>query len=186
MNDPIDPAKRHAPRAGGFSRRATGLVPALSHRRLRQLRISAGGNAGGLCRRNNWTWRKSSSTLQTSHEQDEELQIAPLELAAAPTKGKPSAWWTFAPAKNSRRRGSKGPLLFSQPLMQEILGRWPRTELVVVYDHRGRQSLDAAAYFMGHGFTRCAACAAALMPGRAKPTPPCRATNWSTPNEHPR
>jgi rhodanese-related sulfurtransferase len=41
--------------------------------------------------------------------------------------------------------------------MQEILGRWPREELLVLYDHRGRQSLDAAAYFMGQGFrnVRC-------------------------------
>jgi rhodanese-related sulfurtransferase len=38
--------------------------------------------------------------------------------------------------------------------MQDILGHWPREELVVIYDHRGRQSLDAAAYFMGQGFRK--------------------------------
>jgi rhodanese-related sulfurtransferase len=51
----------------------------------------------------------------------------------------------------------QGALLLSQPVMQEILANWPREELMVVYDHRGRQSLDAAAYFMGQGFrnVRC-------------------------------
>ena len=38
--------------------------------------------------------------------------------------------------------------------MQEILGRWPRSELIVIYDHKGRQSLDAAAFFLGHGFSQ--------------------------------
>jgi rhodanese-related sulfurtransferase len=48
-------------------------------------------------------------------------------------------------------------VLLSQPVMQDILGHWPREELMVIYDHRGRQSLDAAAYFMGQGFrnVRC-------------------------------
>ena len=45
----------------------------------------------------------------------------------------------------------------SQETMQEILGRWPRNELFVIYDHQGKQALDAAAYFLGHGLenVRC-------------------------------
>jgi rhodanese-related sulfurtransferase len=35
--------------------------------------------------------------------------------------------------------------------MQEILGHWPRQELIVIVDHAGKQGLDAAAYFVGHG-----------------------------------
>ena len=51
----------------------------------------------------------------------------------------------------------EGAVLLSQPVMQEILGHWPREGLIVLYDHRGRQSLDAAAYFTGQGFrnVRC-------------------------------
>jgi rhodanese-related sulfurtransferase len=41
---------------------------------------------------------------------------------------------------------------FSQEFMQEILGNWTRENLLVVYDHEGARSLDAAAYFQGHGF----------------------------------
>ena len=41
--------------------------------------------------------------------------------------------------------------------VQEIMARWPRTELFVIVDHEGKLALDAAAYFMGHGFenVRC-------------------------------
>ena len=37
--------------------------------------------------------------------------------------------------------------------MQEILSKWSREDLVVIYDHQGTRSMDAAAYFQGHGFT---------------------------------
>jgi rhodanese-related sulfurtransferase len=51
----------------------------------------------------------------------------------------------------------EGAVLMSQQTMQEILARWPRQELFVIYDHAGSQALDAAAYFAGHGFeqVRC-------------------------------
>jgi rhodanese-related sulfurtransferase len=42
--------------------------------------------------------------------------------------------------------------LFTQDLMQEIVANWPRQDMLVVYDHTGTRSLDAAAYFQGHGF----------------------------------
>ena len=42
--------------------------------------------------------------------------------------------------------------LFTQELMQEILGKWSRQDLIVIYDHQGTRSMDAAAYFQGHGF----------------------------------
>ena len=41
---------------------------------------------------------------------------------------------------------------FTQELMQEILSKWDRENLLVVYDHQGTRSMDAAAYFQGHGF----------------------------------
>ncbi len=47
----------------------------------------------------------------------------------------------------------EGALFLTQELMQEILSTWPKDELLVIYDHLGKRSLDAAAYFMGQGFT---------------------------------
>jgi rhodanese-related sulfurtransferase len=42
--------------------------------------------------------------------------------------------------------------LFTQELMQDVLAKWSRENLVVVYDHQGTRSMDAAAYFQGQGF----------------------------------
>ena len=42
--------------------------------------------------------------------------------------------------------------LFTQELMQDILAKQSRTDLLVIYDHKGARSLDATAFFQGHGF----------------------------------
>ena len=42
---------------------------------------------------------------------------------------------------------------FTQELLQTIMAEWPKDSLIVLVDHQGARSLDAAAYFAGHGFT---------------------------------
>lgn len=53
----------------------------------------------------------------------------------------------------------EGAVHMSQESMQMILTQWPREDLLVIYDHTGRNSLDAATYFQGQGFknVRCLA-----------------------------
>ena len=46
-----------------------------------------------------------------------------------------------------------GAEFVNQELVQELMAKSPRDVLVVFYDHDGKQCLDAAAYFAGHGFT---------------------------------
>jgi rhodanese-related sulfurtransferase len=41
----------------------------------------------------------------------------------------------------------------AQLFTQELQSKLPREELLVIYDHQGTRSMDAAAYFQGHGFT---------------------------------
>ena len=36
--------------------------------------------------------------------------------------------------------------------MQETLSTWPKDRRLLLLDHNGSRSLDAAAYFSGHGF----------------------------------
>ena len=47
--------------------------------------------------------------------------------------------------------------LLTQELVQEIFTSGDKTKPIVLYDHTGSRSLDAAAYFIGHGFgeTKC-------------------------------
>jgi rhodanese-related sulfurtransferase len=44
-----------------------------------------------------------------------------------------------------------GSQLLTQDLMQKILGTWDNDQLFVIVDHQGNKSLDAAAYYLGHG-----------------------------------
>jgi rhodanese-related sulfurtransferase len=106
-----------------------------------------------LSQRNNLDVADVIQHIQTSHQQDQELQIPPKDLAALRQKG-PVRLVDIRTREEFEAVRIEGAVLFSQPLMQEILGQWPRGDLVVIYDHCGRQSLDAAAYFLGHGFTQ--------------------------------
>jgi rhodanese-related sulfurtransferase len=110
----------------------------------------------GLCARNNLNVDEVIEHIKTSHAQDEELQISPAELAGLRLAGTVRLIDIRA-REEFEATHLDGAVLLSQPVMQEILGHWPRTELMVIYDHRGQQSLDAAAYFMGQGFSnvRC-------------------------------
>jgi rhodanese-related sulfurtransferase len=109
-----------------------------------------------LCARNNLIVDEVIQHIKTSHQQDEELQISAADLAALRQSG--SVRLVDVRAREEFEAiHLEGAVLLSQPVMQEILGHWPRTDLMVIYDHRGQTSLDAAAYFMGQGFgnVRC-------------------------------
>jgi rhodanese-related sulfurtransferase len=44
----------------------------------------------------------------------------------------------------------EGSTFFTQELMHELSG-WDRNQLIIFLDHQGTRSLDAVAYFIGHG-----------------------------------
>jgi rhodanese-related sulfurtransferase len=109
-----------------------------------------------LCARNNLNVAEVIKQIETSHEQDRQMEIAPPELAGLIKDG--SVHLVDIRSREEFEATHIGPaVLLSQPVMQEILGRWARNDLMVIYDHRGQKSLDAAAYFTGQGFTnvRC-------------------------------
>jgi rhodanese-related sulfurtransferase len=47
----------------------------------------------------------------------------------------------------------EGSQLVTQELVDEAFRTWPKDTPIVFYCHRGSRSLDAAAYFLGHGFS---------------------------------
>lgn len=47
----------------------------------------------------------------------------------------------------------EGAQFLDQALMQQMLATKPKDDPLVILDHDGLRSLDAAAYFAGHGFT---------------------------------
>ncbi|HVU27822.1 MAG TPA: rhodanese-like domain-containing protein [Verrucomicrobiae bacterium] len=95
--------------------------------------------------------------IQSSHEQDAKVLISPRELAELLQRDK------FVKLIDVRSREEfeavkiEGSILLSQPVMQQLMASGSNAEPIVVIDHAGKNGLDAAAYFMGHGLqnVRC-------------------------------
>jgi rhodanese-related sulfurtransferase len=110
-----------------------------------------------ICARNpHMNLEEVCAYLETSRDEDRAMQIEPRELHDLMTKAEtqPVHLLDIRTREEFEAVHIPGAHLFSQELMNTILMQWPRTEgLIVLIDHQGARSLDAAAYFAGHGFT---------------------------------
>jgi rhodanese-related sulfurtransferase len=107
----------------------------------------------GVCARNeNLNVDEVIEHITTSHEADRAMQIEPRELAERIAGGEPVYLLDVRTREEFEAVKLPSAHLFTQELMQEILGNGARQNLFVVYDHTGARSMDAAAYFQGHGF----------------------------------
>ena len=97
--------------------------------------------------------------IRTSHEQDAKILIDPKTLAELLKQQPGLKLLDIRTREEHEAVKLPSSSLLSQPLMQEAMGTWSREEAVVVYDHLGAKGLDAATYFIGHGFknVRCLA-----------------------------
>lgn len=108
-----------------------------------------------VCRRNdNLSVQEVIGFLLQSHEEDQRILMPPAELKALL-----DAQADGVRVVDIRTREEfeavhiPGSILFTQEMMQEILSRWERGGTIVFVDHKGERSMDAAAYFLGHGFS---------------------------------
>jgi rhodanese-related sulfurtransferase len=111
-----------------------------------------------VCHRNNGlNVTEVLDHIRTSHEQDARLFVAPKDLAALCAQQPDLKLLDVRSREEYEAVHIKDSLLLSQPVMQEIMSKWPRSQTLVVIDHQGKTGLDAAAYFLGHGFgnVRC-------------------------------
>ncbi len=108
---------------------------------------------GALCARNgSLNVGEVISQIRESHEADLKIQIAPPDLADW-LQSEPSLKVVDIRTREEFEAARIGTAIhFSQEIMQEMLGRWPREAALVIVDHQGKKSMDAAAYFLGHGF----------------------------------
>lgn len=95
--------------------------------------------------------------IQSSHEQDARILISPKELADAVNQDKTIRLVDVRSREEFEAVHIEGSTLLSQDVMRQIMGDGSNTRPLVVVDHQGKQGLDAAAYFMGHGLqnVRC-------------------------------
>ena len=106
-----------------------------------------------LCTRNdNLDVDEVLEHIMTSEAADRALQIEPRKLADRMGRGEKAYLLDVRTREEYNAVKIDGAHLFTQEMMQEILSKWPRENLVVVYDHQGTRSMDAAAYFQGQGF----------------------------------
>jgi rhodanese-related sulfurtransferase len=95
--------------------------------------------------------------IQSSHEQDAKVLISPAELAGL-LQSDPSVKLVDVRSREEFEAVNiAGSVLLSQDVMRELMASGSNTNLIVVIDHAGKNGLDAAAYFMGHGLqnVRC-------------------------------
>jgi rhodanese-related sulfurtransferase len=108
--------------------------------------------AGVAARNENLSVEEVIDHILASDAADRAMQIEPRELADALTRGNQVHLLDVRTREEYEAVKIDGAELFTQELMQKILGNWPKKDLLVIYDHQGTRSLDAAAYFQGHGF----------------------------------
>jgi rhodanese-related sulfurtransferase len=115
--------------------------------------FSADETLAGVCARNeNLDVDEVVEHITASHEAELAMQIEPRELADRIAASEPVYLLDVRTREEYEAVKLPNAQLFTQELMQEILGNGSRANLFVIYDHTGARSMDAAAYFQGHGF----------------------------------
>jgi rhodanese-related sulfurtransferase len=104
-------------------------------------------------RNNNLDLSEVISHIEQSHAADQQIYVSAQELARWREENVPLRLVDIRTREEFDATRIEGATLFTQEIMTEMLGRWPRNELLVIYDHLGTKNMDAAAYFLGHGFT---------------------------------
>lgn len=95
--------------------------------------------------------------IRASHEADEKVFISAPDLARW-IKEDPSVRLVDVRSREEFDAVRiEGSILLSLPVMREIVGEGTNDRPLVIVDHQGKQALDAAAYFIGHGLenVRC-------------------------------
>lgn len=90
--------------------------------------------------------------IEEAEKNDQRIRISPKEVAEALKNGdaprlidvRTPAEWELAHIEGSQ--------LINEELAQQIYS-WPKDTAIVFFCHHGQRSVDAAAYFAGHGFT---------------------------------
>jgi len=95
--------------------------------------------------------------VRSSHEEDAKMFIEPRELAEWLHRDASLRLLDVRSREEFEAVHIDGAVLMSQPVTMEILAEGTNSRPLVIVDHQGKQGLDAAAYFIGHGLSnvRC-------------------------------
>jgi rhodanese-related sulfurtransferase len=109
-----------------------------------------------VCQRNEVQVDEVMEHIHSSHSEDQKIQISPQELSTLLSADQVRVLDARTREEHEAVK-IPGSALLTQDMVQDIFNTWDRAERIVIYDHQGSRSLDAAAYFIGHGFseTKC-------------------------------
>jgi rhodanese-related sulfurtransferase len=108
---------------------------------------------GQLCARNgDLNVDEVIAHIQSSHEADKQLEISPRDAAERRVRGEKIHLLDLRTREEWDAVRLDGAEFVTQDLIQHLMGGKRQDGLLVFYDHSGTSSLDAAAYFAGHGF----------------------------------
>jgi rhodanese-related sulfurtransferase len=111
-----------------------------------------------VCERNgNLPVEEVLAHIRSSHEQDAKILIEPKELAQWRKQDSSVRLVDVRSREEFEAVNIAGSQLLSQDVMRQIMGDGSNTRPLVIVDHQGKNALDAAAYFLGHGLqhVRC-------------------------------
>jgi rhodanese-related sulfurtransferase len=111
-----------------------------------------------VCARNgNLDATEVMAHIQSSHELDAKILIAPKELAELLQHDSSVKLVDVRSREEFQAVNIAGSVLLSQEVMRGLMASGSNTQPIVVVDHQGKNGLDAAAYFIGHGLqnVRC-------------------------------
>ena len=105
-----------------------------------------------VCERNgNLDVNEVQAHIQSRHEQDAKILIEPKELAELRKQDPTLRLVDVRSREEFEAVHIEGSQLLSQDVMRQLMADGSNSRPLVVVDHQGKNSLDAAAYFMGHG-----------------------------------
>lgn len=111
-----------------------------------------------VCERNeNVPVDEVAAHIQESHDSDRKILIEPSELGELLGSACKPRMIDIRTREEYEAVNIPGAQMFSQDLLQEAFGSWDKEATIVFYDHTGDRSLDATAYFIGHGFSNARA-----------------------------
>ena len=91
--------------------------------------------------------------IQEAAAADKQLEISPRDAAERRARGEKVRLLDLRTREEWDAVHLEGADFVTQELIQHLMGKEGHEGLLVFYDHNGASSLDAAAYFAGHGFT---------------------------------
>lgn len=112
-----------------------------------------GETLAGVCARNGGIDpQEAIDRILEAHEEDEKILLSPA-VAAEWAERQGALFLDIRTREEFEAVRIPGSQLMGQDFLQEILTKRDKSAPLVLVDHTGHRSLDAAAYFAGHGFT---------------------------------